>query len=657
MSDLLVEKYRPDNIENYVFTDEFTKEKIMGWIDNKDNKRIPIPNLLLSGSPGTGKAQPLNSKVLTPTGFVPMGDITVGTTVVTPNGKTANVIGVYPQGIKDVYSITLSDGRVVESCGEHLWEVYRSSWKSSPNRKRVLSLTEIMNLREASNHRPIKIDIVSSFDFDKKELPVVPYVMGYLLGNGNFTGDCVKVTIPNDYIKSVISSNIDGYKLNHIDNDDYRIVSDKSKEPFIKIIENMGLRNHKSFMKFIPDDYMNSSTEDRIELIRGLIDSDGTVDKSGSISYCSTSKKLAENVQYVIRSLGGLASISDKKTNFTYNGVKKSGLDSYNVNVRIKNPNLYVSHPEKSKRIPENYQYNDTLKLTIKDISFSRKCDTQCIMLDSEEHLYITDDFTITHNTTLAKILVKECGVDKSDVLYINASRQNNVDTVRTRIHDFCSTMAYGDYKVVILDEGDMISEAGQKILRAEIEAYHATVRFIVTCNYKRKIIEALKSRFEEFDFERMDMSEYYNRLVHILTTESIEYDAENLIKIVERRYPDLRKGINEVAKFTVNQVLTPYETTDENSGDIFLEAMRLFKNRDYIAARKYVCSTISEQDYETFYRFMYDNLDMFSEDVDVQFQCIVEIAEGMKEHRAASDVEINLAATFARINGIIKGN
>lgn len=209
----------------------------------------------------------------------------------------------------------------------------------------------------------------------------------------------------------------------------------------------------------------------------------------------------------------------------------------------------------------------------------------------------------------------------------------------------------------IITHNCDMISESGQKILRAEMEVYSDEVRFIATCNIKRKVMDALISRFQVFDFEKMNIEEYFDRLVHILKNENIEYDVENVAEIVQKRYPDLRKGINELDKFTVNGKLLPYETNDENSGDLFQEATRLFKNRDYMKARTYVCNNISENDYISFYRYMYDNLGMFSDDVETQFQCIIPIAKGLQRHSSCADVEINLAETFVELNNVVNSD
>lgn len=479
MKDLLTEKYRPDTIENYVFTDENMKSKIMEWISNPHKKRIPFPNILLAGSPGTGKAQGLDNKILTKDGWVRMGDISVGTEVVTPDNKLSKVTGVYPQGKKDLYTVNFIDGRSTQCCKEHVWKVFiDNEWQTK-------TLEDFMNLHNLDVYVPL-VTNVSSYSKD--------------------------------------------------------------------------------------DDRLNS-----------------------------------------LRSYGHIPKIDGSNLSFLYED-----------------------------------------KLKIESIVFYKNDDAQCIMIEDENHLYITDDYIVTHNTTLAKILCNECDVEKGDILYINASRENNVDTVRNKIHDFCSTMPMGNFKVVILDEADLVSEAGQKILRAEMEVYSDEVRFIATCNIKRKIMDALQSRFQVFDFEKMDIEQYFSKLIHILDNEGIEYDPDNVANIVSKRYPDLRKGINELDKFSVNKKLMPYESDDDNSGDLFEEAAKLFKEGDYLKARSFVCNNISENDYESFYRFMYNNLDIFSNDVDVQFQCIIPIAKGLQQHSSAADVEINLANTFVEINNVV---
>lgn len=369
--------------------------------------------VIASGCAGTGKAQPLDSKILTPNGWETMGDMEIDSKVISPSGKISNVIGVFPQGEKDVYKITFSDGRSTECCKEHLWRVFQYSWKNkSCDGWKVLSTEEIMNT-SSKIRRKYKIQLIEDKIEGEEDidLPIDPYIMGYMLGNAHF-GNSISISIPDNYVVDKFNDilGIDGYFLKHNGKYDYSI---RSKLPlnsgtaeilhkYKTLINSVGLSNKLSYDKFIPEVYKSSSRKQRLELIRGLIDSDGTVDKTGSISFSTSSQRLSEDFSYMIRSIGGISKTVVKSTSYTYNGELKKGRVSYTSRVRYSNPKTIVSLPRKQDRISNSYQYKDCLKLDIVDIQKSRKCEAKCIMLDSVDNLYITDDFIVTHNTFIA---------------------------------------------------------------------------------------------------------------------------------------------------------------------------------------------------------------------------------------------------------------
>ncbi len=147
--------------------------------------------------------------------------------------------------------------------------------------------------------------------------------------------------------------------------------------------------------------------------------------------------------------------------------------------------------------------------------------------------------------TTLAKILINQLGIDEYDVLEINASRENSIDTIRDKITGFVATMPFGDFKVVLLDEADYISPNGQAALRGVMETFHASARFILTCNYPNRVIPALHSRCQGFHIERVDHTEFTARIATVLVTEQVEFDLDTLDSYVKATYPDLRKCLN----------------------------------------------------------------------------------------------------------------
>ena len=139
--------------------------------------------------------------------------------------------------------------------------------------------------------------------------------------------------------------------------------------------------------------------------------------------------------------------------------------------------------------------------------------------------------------TTLAKVLLKELDVNGMDILEINASNENNVDTIRNKITNFSGTMPFGDMKYVLLDEADYITPNGQAALRGVMEMYHTSCRFILTCNYPQRIIPALHSRCQGFHIEKLDVQEFTARLATICIEETVEIDLETLDTYVQATY------------------------------------------------------------------------------------------------------------------------
>ena len=144
--------------------------------------------------------------------------------------------------------------------------------------------------------------------------------------------------------------------------------------------------------------------------------------------------------------------------------------------------------------------------------------------------------------TTLAKILITQLGIDEYDVLEINASRENSVDTIRDKISGFVQTMPFGDFKIVLLDEADYISPNGQAALRGVMETYASTARFILTCNYPNRVIPALHSRCQGFHIERIDQTEFTARMAKVMLEEDVKFELDILDTYVKATYPDLRK-------------------------------------------------------------------------------------------------------------------
>ena len=255
-----------------------------------------------------------------------------------------------------------------------------------------------------------------------------------------------------------------------------------------------------------------------------------------------------------------------------------------------------------------------------------------------------------TGKTTLAKVLLNELEVDDMDILEINASNENNVDTIRNKITNFSSTMPFGDIKYVLLDEADYITPNGQAALRGVMEMYHTSCRFILTCNYPQRIIPALHSRCQGFHIEKLDITEFTARLAQICIDENVEMDLDTLDTYVQASYPDLRKSINLVQQNVVDGVLQRPQAGDQSQSDWMLNAIEMFKGGDYKGARTLICSQARPEEYDDIYKFMYRNLDLWGQTELQQDQAIVLIRNGKAKSSLCADPEINLAATLIEL-------
>jgi replication factor C small subunit len=256
--------------------------------------------------------------------------------------------------------------------------------------------------------------------------------------------------------------------------------------------------------------------------------------------------------------------------------------------------------------------------------------------------------------TTLAKILIHELGIEDYDVLEINASRTNSVDDVRDKITNFVQMIPFGPFKVVLLDEADYLSPNAQAALRGVMEEYHATSRFVLTCNYPNRIIPALHSRCQGFHVEKTDQTEFTARAATILVEENVEFDLDTLDAYVKVTYPDLRKCIQLLQQNAQEGQLVPPNKGDAGAADWKFDMAELFKAGKILEARKLLCGKLRAEEMEEVFVWLYNNLEIFGSE-ESQYKAILVIKQGLVDHTLIVDPEINLSATLvklARING-----
>lgn len=259
-----------------------------------------------------------------------------------------------------------------------------------------------------------------------------------------------------------------------------------------------------------------------------------------------------------------------------------------------------------------------------------------------------------TGKTTLAKVLLHELGVDWGDVLIINGSAENGVDEIRNRITNFATTMPFGDFKYVILDEADYLTPNAQAALRGVMERYSNSCRFILTCNYPHKIIPAIHSRCQGFHIEKLDRNEFSARIATILLSENVSLETDQDLEILElyvsAEYPDMRKCIGLCQQNVQDGKLQKPHVVDMGTADYKIKMISLFRDGKIKEARNLICKSAVVEDYESIYRHMYENLDYWGTDTETQAKAILVIRNALVNHVVIADAEINLSACLCEL-------
>lgn len=258
-----------------------------------------------------------------------------------------------------------------------------------------------------------------------------------------------------------------------------------------------------------------------------------------------------------------------------------------------------------------------------------------------------------TGKTTLARILISSLNLDESDLLMINSSDENNVDTVRDKIKNFVTTYGFNSQKIILLEESDYLTPSSQAILRVLIEDYTDVARFILTCNYEYKLIPAIKSRCQTFKFKEMNKNSIAEYIAKILINEEINFDLDVLDSYINMGYPDVRKITNLVQQNIINGVLVLQKS--ERDEDYKSELLDLMKTDNWTKIRTLLCANVLPEEWDDVYRFLYDNLDKCGkfENVKKWEEGILAIAEHLEKNSFVADPEINAAAMFIRLNQI----
>jgi len=366
-----------------------------------------------------GKAEHVDNMLYTHFGRKRIGDVKIGDLITSSSGSITEVTGVFPQGIKKLYRVYFNDGHSVLVCDEHLWNVKLNggtkdfitlSTKDLMDKNKKISYqgtgrnktkTYTINtyIKDSKGRNkwaiPIIKNPVSFCTVRAENIQIDPYFLGLLLGDGGLSQKNIRFSSIDqeiiDYIKNILPKNVSIKKIKS-SNCDYRISIDTgNKNPITKVLKNLELQGKRSEYKFIPDAYKYSNVEDRLALLQGLMDTDGSCTNNGSEFY-SSSKTLAYDVVELVQSLGGIAKIRMKKT---------THLDSYIVRVLL--PEGIC--PFKLSRKKVKYKPSKVFSRYITDIKYEKDGEAVCISVDAEDQLYVTEHAIVTHNTTTSDSL------------------------------------------------------------------------------------------------------------------------------------------------------------------------------------------------------------------------------------------------------------
>jgi len=362
-----------------------------------------------------GRAQPFDSQVLTPDGFRPIGSLRVGDLVVGSNGLPTPVLGVYPQGRKEVFRVQTQDGASSLCCAEHLWAVTTAADRRRGRPARVLETRQMRGrLRAAHAHR-FELPLVSQpVELQPQTVPMDSYALGLLLGDGCLTTSTTpSFTTADQELAVALEAALDGIELRRKTSVDYVLRHAAGhrggvivSNPVTVVLRELGLAGTRSNTKFVPDRYLRNSSHVRLAVLQGLLDSDGgPVIQEGRtcrIQYVTSSGRLRDDVVFLVRSLGGVAYWRTRPAAGRAPGRARGRdvhhrSDAYVLDVRLPEG----VEPFRLTRKREAYRRGGGGRPMrfIDSIEPTGEAETLCIQVAAADSLYVTDDFLVTHNT------------------------------------------------------------------------------------------------------------------------------------------------------------------------------------------------------------------------------------------------------------------
>lgn len=378
--------------------------------DYQSGKLIPFllenPRSAAFVDMGLGKAQPKTARVLTEDGWEKIGNLQVGDRVIGSNGKPTKIVGVFPQGKRKIFRVIFNDGAETRCCDDHLWLV------NTPNRRRkglpgcVLSLSEIRaSLVDRQGNRRHFIPVVDEAQFPSRNLPIDPYLLGALIGDGGLTQNAVMFsTVDAELLVQIAMAVPEPVQVIPAGGCSYRLSvgngggARKRKNPLSVALKELGLSGCGSDDKFIPVDYLFASAAQRIALLQGLMDTDGYCSKDGTIQFSSNSERLVDECRDLVCSLGGVARKNVK--------ISASGKFHFTITCAIPYWIKPFRLSRKLARYTPRRKYQPARAFA--EVIPDGEEEAVCIEVAARDHLYVTDDYIVTHNTVSVLTLIDE---------------------------------------------------------------------------------------------------------------------------------------------------------------------------------------------------------------------------------------------------------
>jgi hypothetical protein len=494
-------------------------------------------DMLVVGGKGVGKALAVDTRIVTPTGFRLIGDIRVGDQVIGRNGKPTTVLGVYPQGVKPGYRVTFSDGVSTICCDEHLWAVSTgksrfatpeyNEWRHDlrklqgkvsmdyrprPGTCKQIAVRSLAEIRErmAKGYRPetngrMSIPLTEPVEFEARQAPLDPYLLGVLIGDGCMSLDHgTSISSADQFVIDEVSAALasTGTEAVYAGQYDYRIVKTTrvkgTRNPVSAVIRGLGLQV-PSYEKFIPEEYKFSDVKTRIAVLQGLFDTDGSASKA-CVDFSTTSKQLADDVVFMVQSLGGLASMVPRITSYTHKGEIRKGRVSYRIHARLDSGFIPFRLPRKIQAY--RVRTKDPVLRHIERIEPVGDREMVCIAVDAPDHLYVVDGFVVTHNTSLLNAYFLQAFKQGCGGLFLNVKGDYDyvLRKLAKRAGRTIRTIGIDGESVNLMDgvTPQMASTYIQTSLRLVDKGHNATFWSNIASNLSRGVLRLL-SYFKEF--------------------------------------------------------------------------------------------------------------------------------------------------------------